>query len=230
MPELILARPFANRETRYLRRDVKRRINKITSRLRDAVQAAHEAGLLLCELKEHRFQHGEWLPYLEEIELTPRTAQRYMKLARSIDPAQLGTFSSITEALKTLETPKLVEPEQTDAPRLFDHETETQPRTRETQKSDTVSLSDDTHQDDTETPPKRDTAKPQITIRPGWLETAESWTLWGYNDDEQLTIQAWILRTGRTWRLSLSVPEGFGEPATFRSLDDAKSFAEANAA
>ena len=47
---------------------------------RDAVSAALEAGPLLTKAKG-RLQHGEWGNWLHRVELAPRTASMWMKLA-----------------------------------------------------------------------------------------------------------------------------------------------------
>jgi hypothetical protein len=47
---------------------------------RTSVEKAVEAGKLLIEAKA-ALPHGQWLPWLRDIGLSPRTAQRYMQLA-----------------------------------------------------------------------------------------------------------------------------------------------------
>ena len=58
---------------------------------RDAIQAAINAGEMLNEAKA-LCSHGEWLPRLAAIKLNPRTAQRWMRLAKlgvKCDPVSL---------------------------------------------------------------------------------------------------------------------------------------------
>jgi hypothetical protein len=51
--------------------------------LMKAVEHAIAAGELLIEAKK-QVRHGEWLPWLDEnVEISERTAQAYMKLARA---------------------------------------------------------------------------------------------------------------------------------------------------
>jgi len=47
---------------------------------RTTIERAVHVGKLLIEAKA-TVKHGEWLPWLKETGLTPRTAQRYMRLA-----------------------------------------------------------------------------------------------------------------------------------------------------
>ena len=47
-----------------------------------ALEAALKAGKLFIGLKD-RIGHGNLLPYFEEVDIAPRTAQRWMKLSDS---------------------------------------------------------------------------------------------------------------------------------------------------
>ena len=47
-------------------------------------------------------QHGEFGPYLAEIGMEPRTAQRFMAIGDGIQIRQLVAFASVDEALKSL--------------------------------------------------------------------------------------------------------------------------------
>jgi len=46
---------------------------------RTSIEKAVEAGKLLIEAKD-ALPHGGWLPWLRDVGITPRTAQRYMRL------------------------------------------------------------------------------------------------------------------------------------------------------
>jgi hypothetical protein len=63
------------------------------SAVRTSVVKAIETGKLLIELKELA-GHGHWLPSLSEAGLTPRTAQRYMRLA-SLSPEDATRVSHL---------------------------------------------------------------------------------------------------------------------------------------
>jgi hypothetical protein len=64
-----------------------------------ALDRAREAGKKLIEAKE-LLGHGKWLPWLKDVGINPRTAQRYMQLAQ-IPDAKYVTVShlTLTEAL-----------------------------------------------------------------------------------------------------------------------------------
>jgi Protein of unknown function (DUF3102) len=48
-----------------------------------SVERAFDAGNLLIEAKRQLNEHGQWLPWLRDhVEISERTAQRYMRLAR----------------------------------------------------------------------------------------------------------------------------------------------------
>ena len=70
-----------------------------------AIDRAREAGRLLAEAKL-QLRHGEWLPWLRTTELSARTAQGYMQLARLSD-AEYATRRAfgIRGALATLAKP-----------------------------------------------------------------------------------------------------------------------------
>jgi hypothetical protein len=55
-----------------------------------AVDRARDAGAKLLEAKD-LLGHGEWLPWLKETGVSPRTAQKYMRLARIPDAKYAAT-------------------------------------------------------------------------------------------------------------------------------------------
>ena len=65
-----------------------REIRELHYLIRDNVQKtlsyAFQLGERLLKEKE-RMAHGEWLPFLERVEISPRWAQRYMQVARERD-------------------------------------------------------------------------------------------------------------------------------------------------
>ena len=58
-----------------------------------------ELGDLLLEAKAS-LSHGEFLPWVEEIGLTRRTAQRCMQLRKRVEKRQLASFTSVNAALE----------------------------------------------------------------------------------------------------------------------------------
>jgi multidrug resistance efflux pump len=73
-----------------------------------SIEKAIEAGEALIEAKE-LLGHGEWLPWLGGVEMSARTAQRYMRLARHKDAVldtqkRHATDLSLREALALLDT------------------------------------------------------------------------------------------------------------------------------
>ena len=76
---------------------------------RMAVTEAHRCGRLLIKAKDLT-EHGGWLPLLERCGIPPRTAQRFMRLARKYQIRQLGAFASVEAAERAL-TPGASKPE-----------------------------------------------------------------------------------------------------------------------
>ena len=60
---------------------------------RTSIEKAVEAGRLLIEAKD-ALPHGGWLPWLRDVGITPRTAQRYVRLA-AIPPDKYDTVSHL---------------------------------------------------------------------------------------------------------------------------------------
>lgn len=87
-----------------------RTIEAITGEILDAKRAGGEAiltiGRCLIEAKD-MLRHGEWLPWLnEQVELSERTAQKFMKLAREwSNPNTLADFGA-SKALMLLALPE----------------------------------------------------------------------------------------------------------------------------
>lgn len=87
-----------------------RTIEAITGEILDAKRAGGEAiltiGRCLIEAKD-MLSHGEWLPWLnEQVELSERTAQKFMKLAREwSNPSALADLGA-TKVLMLLALPK----------------------------------------------------------------------------------------------------------------------------
>ncbi|WP_437558785.1 DUF3102 domain-containing protein [Acidithiobacillus sulfuriphilus] len=70
----------------------------------NAVAHAIAAGELLAEAKAH-LEHGAWIPYLENIGIAPRQAQRYMRLARHLPNASRVSSLSLRSALAEITQP-----------------------------------------------------------------------------------------------------------------------------
>lgn len=77
--------------------------------LHAALSAAWQAGQLLTEQKKHvrrTMGHGAWLHWLEQnFEGTPRTAQRYMKLAQNVADVRFLQGMSLRQAYNRLGIP-----------------------------------------------------------------------------------------------------------------------------
>ena len=72
---------------------------------RRTVEQAWECGRLLTELKE-TMEHGTWLPWLEENDISRRTASHFMRLHHAYPQmGKLGVFGSVDAALKALPKP-----------------------------------------------------------------------------------------------------------------------------
>jgi hypothetical protein len=70
-----------------------------------AVEHAVEAGRLLTQAKT-LIPHGRWLPYLAEIGITARQAQRYMQIERHLPNATRASHLSVRGALAEIAEPK----------------------------------------------------------------------------------------------------------------------------
>ena len=70
---------------------IRRDVAEVTEAVTTAVVAARRLGRRLAIMKG-RLQHGEWLPYLQSIGLPARTAQDYMRIAKSAGSAYLTTI------------------------------------------------------------------------------------------------------------------------------------------
>lgn len=86
-----------------------RTIEAITGEILDAKRAGGEAiltiGRCLIEAKE-MLPHGEWLPWLtEQVEFSPRTAQKFMRLAREWSNTQTLADLGASKALTLLALP-----------------------------------------------------------------------------------------------------------------------------
>jgi Protein of unknown function (DUF3102) len=69
------------------------------------LQHAIAAGQALTEAKALLI-HGQWLPWLAGVGITPRTAQRYMRVAREYDSvSHLPADASMADALDALAKP-----------------------------------------------------------------------------------------------------------------------------
>ena len=90
--------------------DVEKRVKKHASLLRlNFKRTAEEAWKLGGALREAKRQvrHGHWIPWVEEIGLTPRTAQRLMGLhERFSEMRHVSHFAGVSEAMRSLEPAK----------------------------------------------------------------------------------------------------------------------------
>jgi hypothetical protein len=89
---------------------------------RTCLKHARRAGELLAEAKEH-CGHGKWLPWLEaNVEFTPRTAQRYMRLAERWPELEANATApshlTIEDGLKLLADPDDESERQQEAERI----------------------------------------------------------------------------------------------------------------
>ncbi len=91
-----------------------RDIEIITREVLDAKQAEGEAILVLGnKLIEAKAQltHGEWLEWLERVDIKPRVAQRHMMLAQKYSNASTLTYLGASKALELLAIPDETERE-----------------------------------------------------------------------------------------------------------------------
>ena len=75
---------------------------------RHAMCTLHEAWRLGEALREAKSQvrHGHWLPWLEQFQLTPRTAQRLMAFREKYpEIRQASHFGTVAEAMRALAPP-----------------------------------------------------------------------------------------------------------------------------
>jgi hypothetical protein len=77
---------------------------RMIERLRQTLDEAREIGGLLIEAKA-QVSHGEWLPWLaENVAISERTAQEWMRLAKA-DPQAIEGADSIGDALEAIASP-----------------------------------------------------------------------------------------------------------------------------
>ncbi len=62
-------------------------------------------GAALNEAKE-QLDHGEWLPWLEKVQINARAAQNYMRVAREIAPGSVMASLPYSKALALLDAPQ----------------------------------------------------------------------------------------------------------------------------
>ena len=80
---------------------------KASYHLRSALQDAWNAGKVLNVLRP-RFEHGEWLPWLDEQNIHRSTARRYMKLNEGHEYGDLIELDSLSAAMRALPKPRPV--------------------------------------------------------------------------------------------------------------------------
>ncbi len=86
-------------------RDIETITEEILGLKQTAGNAILEIGQRLIEAK-HMLSEGEWLPWLEEqVEFSPRTAQRFMKLSREWTDATALSYLGASKALQLLALP-----------------------------------------------------------------------------------------------------------------------------
>ena len=86
-------------------RDIETITEEILGLKQTAGNAILEIGQRLIEAK-HMLSEGEWLPWLEEqVEFSPRTAQRFMKLSREWTDATTLSYLGASKALQLLALP-----------------------------------------------------------------------------------------------------------------------------
>jgi hypothetical protein len=75
--------------------------------LKRGLEHAIRAGDLLREAKA-QLAHGEWLPWLDQCDISDRTARHYMRLSRYAPELKSANFAdlTITDAVHAIEKPK----------------------------------------------------------------------------------------------------------------------------
>ena len=111
MSEIVHANNLGNEQTEFLAEQIRRYIQtaeahaeKASNALHQALHDAWNAGAILNAARP-RFAHGEWLPWLDEQNISRSTARRYMKLADQYEYRQLAKVDSINSAIRGLPKP-----------------------------------------------------------------------------------------------------------------------------
>lgn len=85
-----------------------RTIEQITADIRIHAQYAamsiYAIGQDLIDAKE-QLQHGQWLPWLREVGIAPKTAENYMRIAREVTPNSTLASMPYSKALALLDVP-----------------------------------------------------------------------------------------------------------------------------
>ena len=84
--------------------EVKVAVEHLRVYVRRTLLETHFLGQLLIEAKR-RVEHGEWLDWLAEMQISPRMAQRCMQLALAYEYDNLSHFKTVDQALKQLASP-----------------------------------------------------------------------------------------------------------------------------
>ena len=81
-------------------------LSELDRAVETAVSRAEQAGVYLL-MKKSRLAHGEWLPYLDTIGISARTAQNYMRLAANAQHISHlgGSVRASLDAMKGLPPP-----------------------------------------------------------------------------------------------------------------------------
>jgi hypothetical protein len=109
-----ICRTFSEAEThlRTLTADIRHHHTEAQRCAGEAVEHARQAGELLLQVKAG-LEHGAWLPWLrEQVEVSPRQAQRYMRVAENWDrlaDASRVSHLSLRQVLDAIAEPRLTE-------------------------------------------------------------------------------------------------------------------------
>ena len=81
-------------------------VENYRSARRTAIESALEAGKCLTEAKG-RLNHGDWLPWIGRVGITPRTAQRWMALfALNLDAVTIAEAGGMSAVLNLSDNPE----------------------------------------------------------------------------------------------------------------------------
>ena len=97
-----------------LKKEVKTHLKTIDSGVKMAIGAAWDCGEVLTELKG-KLEHGKFLPYLKQIKLGERNAQKYMKLYKDYERDAALQQATIKEALEATAQKKIEKKKDDDA-------------------------------------------------------------------------------------------------------------------
>lgn len=112
MPSILVREVNKAAEQRHKKEELQKVTDEILAYRAQESKAIFEIGKRLKHVKENDLVHGEWLNWLETIDIKPRTAQRYIKVYERLGNTPTLSHLSPSKLFELLSLPKDVKPEE----------------------------------------------------------------------------------------------------------------------